>query len=153
IRIASGQTTVRPDYNRVDRPDPFGRGVNDINDLERLFFQRNGEICAAKEISLRLAVGGELPQRCGEVFRLYRPGAIFRSQRVFVDPEAMQARRQRMADRPAHDPGDLVLMWRHDVNPILWPRRKSRSGNRGSPRMEKKSPSTREKRCAPRPSR
>ena len=152
VRVVAEQA-VLPDDHGVDRADAgCGRG-DAIDQRERRLLVRDREVDAAKAHRRQGA------QRLLEPAGRHRKRQVGAIDPMPAQPEAVQARRERMADRPAHHAGERRPA-RQVVAPAAvrhrsstpWTRRHSSSPISGRPRIAKRSPSTRANSCAPSPS-
>ena len=134
--LAIEAAVVAPDH-RVDCTDPARHRARFVDRLKCRLLVRDGHVDPGKA---QLAQNAE---RLAEMLGRRGQGQIGAVDAVAFEPAAVQTRRERMADRPAHDPGKARGSRRGHDGSAPCARRKSRSGSNGKPRMVKKSPSIR----------
>ncbi len=127
IRVGGGETTVVADNDGVDRADPLGRLVNIVDQRKR------GLLVGHRQVHPPVAIRRQSGERRRQVFRGNGNRLVAARDPVAREPVAMQGRGQGVPHRPAHD-----ARFRFHAHAITTrsPRRKSRSGRSGNPRIE-----------------
>ena len=123
--------TARGIYEEVVRRKKDPALIELVDHGHRALLVRQREVAAGK------AEPGESAQRRLHLVGMHLEGDVSGIDAVLRDPVAVQARRARVRDRPAHDAGDAGGRGVAHRATTPCPRRKSRSASSGRPRMAK----------------
>jgi hypothetical protein len=99
VGVVRLDAAVGAKYERVGGAEAPRQRVGRIGELERRLLVRHGQVDAGE------AELGQGTQRGFEIFGAYRQRHVGAVDLVVRQPVAVQARGERMGDRPAHHPG------------------------------------------------